>query len=164
MILDFWGSPRPPNDAVHIRLNKPEELQFVCGRRGVLPIGRELPRDVIINIFHNMHPLDKSPKVNKLREMIQRQGCLGTKLKNPLIVEESLCHRPILPLAKLKDFRSNILRHFPIDPWSIPKGCLAAITKGSGEEKWKTGTRELRRLVRDPRRPRLLRLRPRLRP
>jgi hypothetical protein len=60
----------PANNLVHARFNKPEELQFVSGRRGVLPIARELPSDIILDILDKMHSLKKGPKENKLREMV----------------------------------------------------------------------------------------------
>jgi hypothetical protein len=70
VILDLWRRPCPPNNFVHARFNKPEELQFVSGHYGLFPIARELLSDIILDILDKMHYWNKGPNENKLREMV----------------------------------------------------------------------------------------------
>jgi hypothetical protein len=70
MVFNFRRRPNFPNKFVQRRLNDAEKLQIVCGCRGVLPIARELPRDVIL-VLTQMHILDEGPKEHKLSKVLQ---------------------------------------------------------------------------------------------
>jgi hypothetical protein len=62
-------------------------------------IGGELPRDIVLNIFPEMHRLDVGPKLHKLRKVLDGGGGIKGKLPNPLIIMECNRNIPILPLA-----------------------------------------------------------------
>jgi hypothetical protein len=71
MVFNFRRRPSFPNKVVQRRLDKGEELQLVCGCRGVLSIGREFPTDIII-LPAQMHILDEGPKKHKLSKVLHR--------------------------------------------------------------------------------------------
>jgi hypothetical protein len=89
-------------------------MQLVCGGRGVLTIGCELPNNVIIHIRGKVDVLDQSPKLDKMGEVLQRCCGPNRKLNNPLVIVEGLGNLPILPLANFEHFRSNIFRSLPL--------------------------------------------------
>jgi hypothetical protein len=68
-----------------------------------LTIGRELPRNIVVHTFLKVHPLDESPKLNKLGEVLNRYGSRVTKLGYPLVIAESLVYHPIFALANVKN-------------------------------------------------------------
>jgi hypothetical protein len=52
-----------PNNFVEVRLHKPKKLQLIGGSRRIMPIGSELPSDIVLNLFPEMHRLDVGPKL-----------------------------------------------------------------------------------------------------
>jgi hypothetical protein len=69
VMLGLGRRPNFPNNFVEVGLNKPQKLHLIGGRRRVMPIGGELPRDIVLNIFPEMYRLDVGPKLHKLRKM-----------------------------------------------------------------------------------------------
>jgi hypothetical protein len=136
MVFNFWRRPSFLNKVVQRRLDKAEELQLVCGCRGVLTIGRELSKEIII-LPAEMHILDEGPKKYKLGKVLHRYCSLRRSLVDPFVVMQSFCDGPIFPFAKVINFWDNILGHAPVKPWRMPKRSLSTISKhdmGGGVE------------------------------
>jgi hypothetical protein len=68
-MLGLGRCPNFPYNFVEVRLHKPKELQLIGGSRRIMPISGELPSDIVLNIFPEMHRLDVGPKLHKLRKM-----------------------------------------------------------------------------------------------
>jgi hypothetical protein len=89
-----------------------------------LHIRRELPRDLIIHILVEAHPLDEDPKLYKLREVVDGEGDLISKLRNPLIVVESLRNGPLFLLANLNFFGAISFGFLPSTQGANQNGVL----------------------------------------
>jgi hypothetical protein len=77
VILDFRRSPSFLYQIVNGRLNKAKKLQLAWGSRGVLPIARKLPPNIILHVLIKMQILYEDPCLHKLCEMLNRYGSIN---------------------------------------------------------------------------------------
>jgi hypothetical protein len=97
-----------------------------------LPITGKLPNNVILGVLNKVHILNKGPKLNKLREVLERKRRLPAKLCDPFIIMKGLRNLPIFSLTYLNFFWSNVPWPLPLKPLRMLKRCLSPIAKDHG--------------------------------
>jgi hypothetical protein len=109
VVLCLWHCPSVLNDFVQARLHKAKKLQLICGSRRMLPITGKFPSDIILHVHTKVHPLNVSPKLQKLGKVVDRSGGINSKFSNPLILMKRLGHQPTFSLANFEFFLEQCL-------------------------------------------------------